>query len=356
MKNVLHKSSKCLAWASVLALATGLAVPWHSEGVTVRNASANAVEDADASAKSSTKQELVVESIEPTVETDRAGKKEVPWLGIGTEEVSEALAAQLDLKPGQGLVVTYVDEESPAAKAGLQKNDVVVEFEGQMLVHPGQLKKLVQMHQPGDSVELSYFRGAKKQSLSATLSKTKAGAWPGGGQDWEGSLRDFHLLLKDLPIKDTIRQEMESVRKALARAGIDQESVQREIRRSLDSARRGMDEALRNATNAHRTFGPAMRTLKELANKGVVVDDDATVTVKSHSKRVKTIVKSDDSGTYVVVANPQKQLTAHDKEGKLLFDGKIETPEEQEKVPAEVWEKVKPMIDQMGLEKEKTEP
>jgi len=44
----------------------------------------------------------------------------------------------------------------------------------------------------------------------------------------------------------------------------------------------------------------------------------------------------------VIVATPNKRLTAHDKDGKLLFDGDIETPEQQQKVPAEVWEKVKP--------------
>ena len=60
------------------------------------------------------------------------------------------------------------------------------------------------------------------------------------------------------------------------------------------------------------------------------------------------MVKSDETGTYVIVAAPNKRLTAHDKDGKLLFDGDIETPEQQQKVPGAVWEKVKPMLEQMG--------
>ena len=80
----------------------------------------------------------------------------------------------------------------------------------------------------------------------------------------------------------------------------------------------------------------------------VGVEKNATVVVKNDRKSIRTMVKADDSGTYVVVATPAKRLMAHDKEGKLLFDGEIETPEQQEKVPKEVWEKVKPMLDKSG--------
>jgi hypothetical protein len=48
------------------------------------------------------------------------------------------------------------------------------------------------------------------------------------------------------------------------------------------------------------------------------------------------------------VANPKKRLTAHDKDGKLAFDGEIETSEQQEKVPKDVWKKVQPMIEQLN--------
>src|ERR1017187_8909979 len=48
--------------------------------------------------------------------------------------------------------------ETPAAKVELKKNDVLVEFEGQMLVDPIQLRKLVQMHPDGDSVKITFFQ------------------------------------------------------------------------------------------------------------------------------------------------------------------------------------------------------
>src|SRR5882724_950548 len=84
------------------------------------------------------KEKVTIQRIEPAAEEEPVGKA-TAWLGVSTTEASDALASQLDLQPGVGLVVTYVSTESPAAKAGLQKNDVLVSFEDQSLVHPAQL-------------------------------------------------------------------------------------------------------------------------------------------------------------------------------------------------------------------------
>ena len=89
------------------------------------------------------------------------------------------------------------------------------------------------------------------------------------------------------------------------------------------------------------------------------MDDNASVTVRSNGQRVKSVVKSDDSGTIVIVSNPKPHLTAHDKDGKLMFDGEIDTPEQRAKVPPELWEKVAPLLDKAtprAEEEPKTEP
>jgi len=57
------------------------------------------------------------------------------------------------------------------------------------------------------------------------------------------------------------------------------------------------------------------------------------------------------------LANPKKRLTIHDQVGKLLFDGEIESEDQQEKVSPELWLKVKPMLEQMGpVESDEPEP
>ena len=68
-------------------------------------------------------------------------------------------------------------------------------------------------------------------------------------------------------------------------------------------------------------------------------------------------MKSDESGTYVIVANPKKRLTVHDKDGKMVFDGEIETEEQQEKVPTEIRSKADSMLKEMRpVEEEQPKP
>jgi len=60
------------------------------------------------------------------------------------------------------------------------------------------------------------------------------------------------------------------------------------------------------------------------------------------------VLQTDDTGTYVIEAGAKTHLTARDKAGKVLFEGEIDTPAERQKVPKEVWEKVKTMYDQVA--------
>jgi hypothetical protein len=284
-----------------------------------------------------------------------AGQKQVPWLGLATEEASEALTAQLRLDPGAGLTVTYVSPDGPAAKAALQKNDVLVELDGQMLVHPAQLRKLIQVRKEGDTAKLTYYRAGKKESASVTLAKTtEPTAWLEGEQGWKGLFQKsqgFQEQFRDR-YGDPFREQMKNLQRSLGNLRIEKEQVQQDVRRSMEEARKAAQDALRHATNGFRKLDPTAKMLDDIARGRVEVSKDATVTVNSSSSSVQTMVKADDTGTYVIVANPRKHLTAHDPDGKLLFDAEIETSEQQAKVPKEIWQKVEPMVTKIGAAKE----
>ena len=117
---------------------------------------------------------------------------------MGVDETTETLASQLDIKPGEGLVVSYVSSNSPAGAAGLRKNDVLVELDGQMLVDPAQLRKLVQMHAAGDSVNVTFYRAGKKQSATAKLAKKWWTSWRSTARFSPGGLGENAFNLRDL--------------------------------------------------------------------------------------------------------------------------------------------------------------
>jgi len=288
---------------------------------------------------------------------DGAGEgKEVAWLGLGTDEANEVLASQLNLKGGQGLVVNYVGPDSPAAKAGLQKNDVLLELDGQILVLPAQLRKLVQGRKEGDEINLTILRSGQKQQLKATLGKTKPGvASLGEGTPWMGNLQDLGRHFRELRLGDQLGEGMKQLRESLAQAGVDKDSIRIEVRKGIEEARKAVDEALRGASNGNRThIITADRVLKDLKEKGISIDNNASVTVQSTGREVRTLVKTDETGTMVLVADPRKRLTAHDKTGKLVFDGELESKEQIDKVPASIRDRVKEMLEE--LDKVKVPP
>ena len=129
--------------------------------------------------------------------------------------------------------------------------------------------------------------------------------------------------------------------------GADKGKVKLEVERSMEEARKALQDALGHKSHGGAVFGLDAKDLEALAKGGVDIGENATIVVKKNGRLIRTIVQTDETGSYVIAAIPKKRLTARDKDGKVLFDGEIETPEQQGKVPAELWEKVKPLLQQL---------
>jgi beta-lactamase regulating signal transducer with metallopeptidase domain len=87
-------------------------------------------------------------------------------LGIGAERPSQALADQLDLPKGQGLVIDNVQAGSPAAKAGLKPHDVLLEVAGKPVPSDVQaLVKLLAEHKGDAGFDLLVLRKGRKETI-----------------------------------------------------------------------------------------------------------------------------------------------------------------------------------------------
>lgn len=93
------------------------------------------------------------------------------WLGLSLRPLSSSLAAQLsDLLPtGQGLLVWRVATDSPAAQAGIQRYDILLQYDNQKLFSPGQLSQLVAASRPDQPVTLQLLRRAQLQDIELRL-------------------------------------------------------------------------------------------------------------------------------------------------------------------------------------------
>ncbi len=91
------------------------------------------------------------------------------WLGVRLSDVTREKARELKLAGEYGVIVEEVEEESPAAKAGLAKQDVITEFAGERVRSAAQLRRLVAETPPGRSVTLGIVRAGKTQTMNVEL-------------------------------------------------------------------------------------------------------------------------------------------------------------------------------------------
>jgi serine protease Do len=93
------------------------------------------------------------------------------FLGISPANLPPALGNQLGVPVIEGLLVVQVVPDSPAAKAGLQEEDVIVELGDEPIRNTGELSKFLIAHPPGDTVTVVYFRGSEKRRTQVTLAE-----------------------------------------------------------------------------------------------------------------------------------------------------------------------------------------
>ena len=124
---------------------------------------------------------------------------------------------------------------APAAKAGLQKNDVLVKLDDQLLTNPNQLKSLVAAKKDGATVKLTYFRRGQQATLEVKLGTHQENASDSLLQELPGLGPLFQLHSKAIIVdKDgkvlggdpvNLDVTVEKIVKTLREAGVDEKSI-----------------------------------------------------------------------------------------------------------------------------------
>ena len=91
------------------------------------------------------------------------------YLGIGPRDINPSRVQALKLKDDSGVEVSDVDNDAPAAKAGVKIGDVILTYNGQKVESAEQLKRLIHETPVGRTVQLLISRNGQQQSISVTL-------------------------------------------------------------------------------------------------------------------------------------------------------------------------------------------
>ncbi len=104
------------------------------------------------------------------------GAVERGWLGVGIQEVTPEIAASLNLPAAKGALVNLVNENSPAARAGVKERDLILSFGDREISHLTDLTRAVADTKAGTTKDLKIIRDGRQQTLKVKIEKLAAEA------------------------------------------------------------------------------------------------------------------------------------------------------------------------------------
>ncbi len=102
-------------------------------------------------------------------------------IAVTVQQVPRDTLADFGLKERKGALVTSVTANGPAAKAGIQPGDVIVEFNGKTVPDRNGLVKIVMNTAPGTTARVKILRDKQEQALTVTVEELDLEAEAGGG-------------------------------------------------------------------------------------------------------------------------------------------------------------------------------
>jgi len=146
-------------------------------------------------------------------------------LGVGIQDVDQALAESFGLEAPRGALVSSVEKGGPAAKAGLREGDVILEFDGQAIESAGQLPSAVAATDPGKDVTLQVWRDRANREVKVKLGQTTESDVVAANVDGTAAGR-LGMMVRPLSAEEKQQTELgdglvvEDVEGAAAEAGV----------------------------------------------------------------------------------------------------------------------------------------
>lgn len=99
----------------------------------------------------------------------QTGKVVRGWLGVSIQELTPELASQFGITEAKGVLVSDVMDDSPAKKAGFERADVIVEYDGKPMDSPTHLRNAVAQTPVGKKVTIKFIRDKKTKTVDLTI-------------------------------------------------------------------------------------------------------------------------------------------------------------------------------------------
>jgi len=138
----------------------------------------------------------MAKSILPQLRT--AGHVTRGWLGVMIQKITPELAKELSLESESGALVSKVVPDGPAAQAGIERYDVIVEFNGKPIEDLGELPLAVAETPVDETVKVVVIRDGKRKSLRAKIGELDEPGIRELARESAKGPAEFGLVVQDL--------------------------------------------------------------------------------------------------------------------------------------------------------------
>jgi serine protease Do len=184
------------------------------------------------------------------------------WLGVSIQPLTPELAKSFGAKDNKGVLLSEVIPDSPAAKAGLQSGDIMLEFQGKKVEAPADLQRAVGLTSPGASAKVKVWRDQGEKTVEVKIGEAPdeqreaRGSGPRGGKSALGlDVRPITPeIARQLNLRTTEGVIVARVEdgSAAEEAGIQRGDVIREVNRQKVRSMADFEKATKDAKEGDR--------------------------------------------------------------------------------------------------------
>jgi serine protease Do len=138
----------------------------------------------------------------------RTGKVVRGWLGVAIQELTPELASQFGVTETKGVLVSDVMDDSPAKKAGFERGDVILEYDGKAMDSPTHLRNAVAQTPIGRKVSIKLIRDKKPKTVELTIVEQPK-SMSQAGQEESGEATTPAGVLSDVDVRE-LNEELAS--------------------------------------------------------------------------------------------------------------------------------------------------
>jgi serine protease Do len=190
------------------------------------------------------------------------GKVTRGWLGVSIQPLTPELAKSFNAKDNKGVLISDVIGESPAAKAGLQPGDILLEFEGKKVDGPADLQRAVGLTNPGNSSKVKVWRDQGEKTVDVKIGEAPDEREARGPDIQRGTKSALGMdirpitpeIARQLSLKSTDGVVVARVDdgSAAAEAGVQRGDVIREINRQKVRSQSDFDRLTKDVKDGDR--------------------------------------------------------------------------------------------------------